>query len=72
MKTYIHKLVDGTDDQYKVSVHGGHDRGLLLCGDQLDEVFVKLYSVIDFIDTCEGDVDFLKFRLKEILKASGE
>lgn len=66
MKTYIHKLVDGTDDQYKVKVIGSKN-GTLLCGDQNDEVFVKLYSVIQEIDKCEGDIDFLKFKLKGFL-----
>lgn len=67
MKRYIHKLVDGTDDQYKVKVIGSDDVGKLLCGDQWDEVFVTLYSVIEEIDKCEGDLDFLKFKLKGFL-----
>jgi hypothetical protein len=66
MKMYVHKLVDGTDDQYKVKVLNGEDRGNLLCGDQYDERFVKLYAVIEEIDRCDGDLDFLKFKLKQL------
>lgn len=66
MKMYVHKLVEGTDDQYKVKVLNGNDRGNLLCGDQLDEKFVKLYNVVEEIDKCEGDIDLLKFKLKKL------
>ena len=60
MKVYIPKLVEGTDDQYKIYTD---NRGTMLCGDQLDEPFVKLHQVIHAIETCEGDIDLLKFKL---------
>ena len=60
MKKYIAKLVDGTDDQYKI--YSG-EKETMLCGDQLDSEFVKLESVWSAIEKCEGDIDFLKFLL---------
>lgn len=60
MKVYIPKLVDGTDDQYKIYTD---NRGTMLCGDQLDDEFVKLSSVWQAIESSEGDLDFLKFKL---------
>jgi hypothetical protein len=65
MKIYIPKLVEGTDDHYKIYTD---NRTVMLCDDQLDEQFVKLSAVIDYIETCEGDLDFFKFKLKGLLK----
>jgi hypothetical protein len=62
MKKYIPKLVEGTDDQYKIYTE---NRGTMLCGDQLDEEFVKLEQVLFAIETCEGDINYLKFMLEE-------
>lgn len=60
MKRYIPKLVEGTDDQYKIY---SDNRGTMLCGDQLGEEFVKLVDVEIALKTCEGDLDFFKFKL---------
>lgn len=60
MKKYIPKLIDGTDDQFKIYVN---DRGTMLSGDQLDEEFVKLSDVVAAIEASQGDIDFLKFKL---------
>lgn len=60
IKKYIPKLVDGTDDQYKIYTD---NRGTMLCDDQMDEEFVKLSAVWAAIESCEGDIDFLKFKL---------
>jgi hypothetical protein len=60
MKVYIPKLVDGTDDQYKIYTD---NRSTMLCGEQLDDEYVKLSSVWAAIESCEGDLDFLKFKL---------
>lgn len=60
MKVYIPKLVDGSDDQYKIYTD---NRGTMLCGDQLDDEYVKLSDVLLAIESCEGDLDFLKFKL---------
>jgi len=68
VEVYIPKLVDGTDDQYKIYTD---NRGTMLCGDQLDEEFVKLYAVIEAIDSCEGDIDFLKFKLSKLAGGEG-
>jgi hypothetical protein len=53
-------LIEGTDDQYKIYTD---NRGTMLCGDQLDEEYVKLHEVLHAIETCEGDIDFLKHKL---------
>lgn len=60
MKKYIPKLVEGTDDQYKIYTD---NRGTMLCGDQMGEEFVKLHMVWDAIERCEGDIDYLKSML---------
>lgn len=60
MDKYILKLVDGTDDQYKIYFD---NNGKMLCDDQLEQEFVKLDSVWAAIEKCEGDIDFLKFLL---------
>lgn len=60
MKVYIPKLVEGTDDQYKIYTD---NRSTMLCGDQLDEPFVKVSAVLSAIEACEGDIDFFKFNL---------
>lgn len=60
MKIYIPKLVEGTDDQYKIYTDNG---GTMLCGDQLNDEFVKLSTVEDAIESCEGDIDYLKHKL---------
>lgn len=61
MKKYIPKLVEGTDDQYKIYTD---NRGTMLCGDQLDQEFVKLDDVIVALESCEGDIDYLKHKLE--------
>lgn len=63
IKTYTPKLVDGTDDQYKIYAD---NRGTMLWGDQLDEEFIKLSSVWALIEMAEGDLDFVKFKLPEL------
>lgn len=63
MKKYVPKLVDGTDDLYKIYTD---NRATMLCGDQLDEPLVKLHDVLAFLDKCEGDVDFLRFKLEKL------
>jgi hypothetical protein len=60
IKTYIPKLVENTDDQYKL--YAGN-YGTMLCGDQLDEKFVKLESVLAALDCCEGDMDLFAFKV---------
>ena len=60
MKKYTPKLVEGTDDQYKIYTD---NRGTMLCGDQMGEEFVKLHLVWDAIERCEGDIDYLKHML---------
>lgn len=60
MKKYIPKLVDGTQDQYKIYCD---NRATMLAGDQLDMELVSLYSVWLAIEKCEGDLDLLKFLL---------
>lgn len=60
MKKYTPKLVEGTDDQFKIYTD---NRGTMLYGDQLDEEFVKLADVLEALDSCEGDLDFFKFKL---------
>lgn len=63
MKVYIPKLVDGTDDQYKIYTG---NRGKMLCDDQLDEEFVKLSDVLLALESCDGDLDYFKFKLPRI------
>jgi hypothetical protein len=60
MKVYAAKLVDGTDDQYKIYTD---NRGTMLCDDQWDGDFVKLSDVLAAVDACEGDIDLLRFKL---------
>lgn len=57
IKKYIVKLVEGTDDQYKIYTD---NRGTMLCGDQFNEEFVKLEDILFAIEFCEGDLDYLK------------
>jgi len=61
VKKYIPKLVEGTDDQYKIY---NEDRSVMFCGDQLDEEFVKVEDVLSAIESAEGDIDYLEFKLK--------
>ena len=63
MKVYIPKLVDGTDDQYKIYTD---NRGTMLCDDQLDQEFVKLEDVLCALESCEGDIDYFKSKLPRI------
>ena len=63
MKVYTPKLVEGTDDQYKIYAD---NRGTMLCGDRLDEGFVRLSAVWAIIELAEGDLDFVKFKLPEL------
>lgn len=65
MKVYIPKLVEGTDDHYKIY---SEKRATMLCGDQLDEPFVKLHAVLNLLEQSEGDMDFLEFRIKSLLE----
>ena len=64
MKLYKPKLVDGTDDQYKIYVN---NRGTMACDDWIDGDLVKLEDVLKLVERCEGDIDYLKFRLPKKL-----
>jgi len=60
MKKYIPRLVEGTDDQYKIHTD---NFGTMLCDDQLDAEFVKLDAVWAALEASEGDLDFFKHKL---------
>jgi hypothetical protein len=60
MKKYTPILVEGTDDQYKIYTD---NRGTMLCGDQLDDEYVKLTQVWDLIERSKGDLEFVKSKL---------
>lgn len=63
MKKYLPKLVDGTEDHYKIYVD---NMGKMLGGDQYDMEMVSLSAVHEAIKNCEGDIDFLKFILPKL------
>jgi len=63
MKVYIPKLVEGTEDQYKIYTE---NRNTMLCDEQLDAEFVKLSDVFRALDECEGDLDYFKFKLPSL------
>lgn len=54
MKKYVPILVNGTDDQFKIYTD---NRGTMLCGDQLDDEYVKLTSVWNAIERSRGDME---------------